>query len=122
MTDSKGIKIKCAIGGALAGAANGFFGAGGGTLLYPVLTRWAKIDDKKALATNVSVMLPLCAVSATVYVIKGEPGLLRAAIPFLIGGLMGGFVGGRLFKNMPIGILRKAFALLLIYGGVRNLL
>jgi len=121
MASSK-IKIKCAIGGVLAGAANGFFGAGGGTLLYPVLTRWAKIDDKQALATNVSVMLPLCAVSATVYVLKGEPGLLSAAVPFLVGGLVGGFVGGRLFKNMPVGILRRVFALLLIYGGIRSFL
>jgi len=116
------LTIKCAIGGAMAGAANGFFGAGGGTLLFPVLTRWAKLDDKQALATNVSVMLPLCAVSATVYVLKGEPGLLAAAVPFIIGGAIGGLVGGRAFRFMPVGVLRRVFALLLIYGGIRSFL
>jgi len=116
------LKIKCAVGGALAGAANGFFGAGGGTLLYPIITRWAKIEDKRALATSVSVMLPLCAVSATVYVLKSPPGLIASAVPYLVGGFFGGLIGGRVFKKLPVGFLRKAFGLLLIYGGVRSFL
>ena len=115
-------KIKCAIGGVLAGVANGFFGAGGGTILYPVLTRWAKIEDKRALATSVSVMLPLCAVSAVVYVVKGPPGLIVSAVPYLVGGFFGGLIGGRIFKKLPAGFLRKAFGLLLIYGGIRSFL
>ena len=119
---AKSIKFKSAVGGALAGAANGLFGAGGGTLLVPVLTRWAKLDDKQSLATTMCVMLPLCAVSAAVYVAKSPSGLLQSAVPYLIGGLIGGFIGGRVFKKMPTELLRKAFALLLIYGGIRSFL
>jgi len=114
------MKLKCAIGGALAGVANGFFGAGGGSLLFPVLTRWAKLDDKRALATSVTVMLPLCAVSAVIYVLKNPPGLLSVAVPYLVGGFIGGFIGGRIFSKMPVKILRKSFALLLIYAGARS--
>ena len=113
-------KIKSAIGGALAGAANGFFGAGGGALLFPVLTRWVKIDDKQALATSVTVMLPLSAVSAIVYIIKSQDKLFMSALPYLIGGLIGGVFGGRVFKKLPVKFLRRAFALILIYGGVRS--
>ncbi|MCL2408604.1 MAG: TSUP family transporter [Oscillospiraceae bacterium] len=114
------IKLKCAVGGALAGIANGFFGAGGGSLLFPVLTRWAKLDDKRALATSVTVMLPLCAVSAVIFVLKNPPGLLSASVPYLTGGFIGGFIGGRSFTKMPVNILRKSFALLLIYAGIRS--
>ena len=119
---AKSIKFKSAVGGALAGAANGLFGAGGGTLLVPILTRWAKLDDKKALATTMCVMLPLCVVSAAVYVIKNPPGLLSSAVPYLVGGMVGGLIGGRVFKKMPTAFLRKAFAFLLIYGGIRSFL
>ena len=37
---------KYAVSGAAAGAANGLFGAGGGMILVPLLTRWAGLDDK----------------------------------------------------------------------------
>ena len=115
------IKTKSAIGGILAGAVGGFFGAGGGALLIPVFTRWAKIEDKRAYASAVAVMLPLCAVSAVVYFLKAAPDLTQAA-PYLIGGLLGGFIGGRVFKKVPMEILRKAFGLLLIFSGIRSLI
>ena len=114
-------KIKCAAAGALAGAANGFFGAGGGMLLIPLFTRWAKIEERKAFATSICVILPLSAVSAIVYLFRA--GLdLSLALPYLLGGLAGGFIGGRIFKNIPTGILRRVLGLLIIYGGIRNLL
>ncbi|MDR0863198.1 MAG: TSUP family transporter, partial [Oscillospiraceae bacterium] len=57
-------KMKFAVAGALAGAANGLFGAGGGIFLVPLFTRWAKLEDKRAYATSVAVILPLSIVSA----------------------------------------------------------
>ena len=63
-------KIKCAVAGALAGALNGFFGAGGGMVLVPLLIRLVKMDERKAFATSVFIILPLCVVSAVVYLLK----------------------------------------------------
>jgi uncharacterized membrane protein YfcA len=115
------IKIKAAVTGALAGALNGFFGGGGGMILVPLFIRWLKADERKTFATSVFIILPLCIVSAAVYYFRSDLELMRA-LPFLIGGLVGGFIGGCCFKKIPTALLHRAFGLLLIYGGVRSLL
>ncbi len=113
-------KIKCVVAGLLTGALNGFFGAGGGMLLVPLLLRWVKLEERQAFATSVFIILPLCAVSACVYVFRAgiDP---TPAVPYLIGGLAGGFIGGRIFKKIPTSLLHRLFGLLLLYGGVRCL-
>jgi len=113
------IGLKCAVAGALAGAANGLFGAGGGMFIVPLFTRWAKIETKKTCATSIAVILPLSAASAVIYLIRD--GLeFATALPYLLGGIAGGVIGGRLFKSVPPKVLKKAFALLLIIGGIRS--
>lgn len=112
---------KCAVSGALAGAANGLFGAGGGMILTPLLARWAKLEEREVFATSVAVILPLSAVSAAVYFIRIRPDFLTA-LPYLLGGLLGGIIGGKVFVKIPTELLRRALALFIIYGGIRNLL
>lgn len=112
---------KYGVTGALAGLANGLFGAGGGLFLVPLLTGWAELPPKKAFATSVAVILPLSLVSAAVYFWKGAIDL-AAALPFLLGGVLGGLISGRVFHKVPLKLLRKLFGLLLLYGGVRAVL
>ena len=106
------------LAGALAGAANGFFGGGGGSVLVPLLTRYCRLDQRKAFATSVAVILPLCTLSAAIYLLRGRLDLMTA-LPYLVGGAVGGWAGGKWFKGMNMVWLRRAFGLLLIYGGVR---
>lgn len=114
-------KGRFALAGALAGLVNGFFGGGGGMILVPMLERTCGVEQKKAFATSVAVILPLCVLSAGVYLLRG--GLeLTAALPYLLGGALGGWIGGKTFHAVPALWLRRGFALLLLYGGVRNLL
>ena len=47
---------------------------------------------------------------------------LGEALPYLVGGLAGGWIGGRLFKDVPNTWLKRIFALFLLYGAVRYLL
>ena len=47
---------------------------------------------------------------------------LAAALPYLIGGTAGGWLGGRWFRGVRVLWLRRAFGLLLLYGGARCLL
>lgn len=112
---------KYAASAVLAGAANGCFGGGGGMVLLPLLTRWCRVEEKTAFATCVAVILPLCVVSAAVYVLRRGVDLTLAA-PYLLGGLIGGFLGGRLFPKVSANWLRYLFAAFLLYGGVRYLL
>ena len=111
-------KIKSAVSGALAGAANGFFGAGGGMFLIPLFTGWAKMPERRAFATSIIVILPLGIVSAIVYFLRGSLDV-SLAWPYFAGGLVGGFVGGHVFKKVPVKFLRKALGLLILYGGIR---
>ena len=80
-----------AVAGGLAGIANGFFGGGGGMVLVPFLTRRCGLDQR------------------------------RAALPYLAGGLLGGWAGGKLFRRVNMIWLRRAFALLILYGGAKSL-
>ncbi|HBT65027.1 MAG TPA: hypothetical protein DEB10_10255 [Ruminococcaceae bacterium] len=109
------------ITGALAGAANGFFGAGGGLFLVPLFVRWLKLDQKKSFATSVCVIFPLSAVSLIVYFIK-DGFSLPSVWPTLLGGLVGGIIAGRVFGRVHVTLLRRIFGILIIYGGIRAVL
>ena len=107
-------------GGGAVGAANGVYGGGGGMILVPLLAGWCGLGQRKAFATSVAIILPLCALSTGIYLFRG--GLdLNAALPYLLGGLLGGWLGGKLFKGLSMDWLRRGFALLLLYGGVKSL-
>ena len=90
-------------------------------MLVPLLTGWCKLEQKRALASCVAVIFPLCALSAVIYLLRAGLQVLTA-LPYLLGGLAGGFVGGKLFRRMPSVWLRRIFGMFLLYGGVRYLL
>lgn len=111
-------KWRYLLAGGLAGLTNGFFGGGGGSVLVPLLTRTCGLSQRQAFATSVAVILPLCALSVVIYFFRG--GLdVTAALPYLVGGTVGGWMGGKWFKGMRMDWLRRAFGALLIFGGVR---
>lgn len=114
-------RIWCCVSGGLAGLINGFFGGGGGMVLVPLLNRRCGLNQQEAFANSVLIILPLCALSSVIYLFRG--GLdVAAALPYLLGGLVGGAVGGRVFKNLRPTLLRKIFALFILYSGVKTLL
>ena len=110
-----------ALAGGAAGVVNGFFGGGGGMILVPLLAGKCALDQRRAFATSVAVIAPLCALSAAVYWFRGDLDL-AAALPYLAGGLAGGLIGGKVFKKLSMTWLRRGFALLILYGGVRAFL
>ena len=120
MQKKSGSKFRSAVAGGAAGLANGFFGGGGGMLLVPLLTRWCGLDQRQAFATSIAVILPLCALSSAIYWLRGGLDFMLA-LPYLLGGLLSGFLGGRMFKKLNMVWLRRAFALLILYGGVKAL-
>ena len=114
-------KQKLSLSGAAAGLVNGLFGGGGGMALVPLLTRWCGLEEKKAFATCVAVIFPLCTLSAAIFLFRTDFDLLTA-LPYLIGGLAGGWVGGKLMDRVSGVWLRRIFAVFLLYGGARYLL
>ena len=109
------------IAGGAAGLANGLFGGGGGMVFLPILSRFGTLEQRRLYATCVGVIFPVCAVSAAVYLWRGEIELMTA-LPYLIGGLIGGWLGGRLYGKISVKLLKWMFAAFLFYAGVRYLL
>lgn len=112
---------KYLIAGGLAGAANGLFGAGGGLVLVPLLIRWIGMEEKRAFATSVAIILPLSVVSFVMFCLQGET-VWRDALPYLIGGIMGGLLSARFFQKIPALWLHRLFGALILYGGIKAVL
>lgn len=109
---------KAAIPGALAGLVNGLFGAGGGMVLVPLLERKGLIRPREVFASAIAVMLPISAVSFMIYALHGSVDF-GAAMPYLLGGAMGGLIGGLLYRKIPTKLLHKALGLFILWGGIR---
>lgn len=102
----------------LTGFVNGLFGAGGGMILVPLLTRFCKQNDKEAFSTSVCIILPICIVSLTVYALQGDL-MLQGVLPYLLGGAAGGVIGGITFKKVSASILHKILGAFILWGGLR---
>ena len=90
--------------GGAAGIVNGFFGGGGGMVLVPLLMSRCALDRRHAFASSVAIIFPLCALSAIIYYTRGHLDLI------------GGLIGGKIFEKIPVVWLKRAFALLILYG------
>lgn len=90
-------------------------------VFLPILSRWGGLEQRKLYATCVGVIFPVCLVSAAVYMFRGVVSL-RTALPYLIGGAVGGFFGGKLYGKVSTKFLRWLFAAFLFYAGVKYLL
>ena len=111
---------KCLLAGLAAGFVNGFFGAGGGMVLVPLLIWLVGLPDKLAFSSAISIILPLCVVSLVIY---GRHDMLPLsdALPYLIGGAGGGVLAGLWFQKVPAKWLHLALGALILLGGVRLL-
>jgi hypothetical protein len=89
-------------------------------VLVPLLTGLCGLNAKDAFAVSVAVIGPLCLVSAGIYALGGDLPWAQA-LPYLLGGAIGGLVGGLTFRKIPAEVLKKGFSFLLLYGGIRCL-
>ena len=112
---------KCLLAGLAAGFVNGFFGAGGGMVLVPLLIWLVGLPDKLAFSYAISIILPLCVVSLVIY---GRHDMLPLsdALPYLLGGAGGGVLAGLWFQKVPAKWLHLALGALILLGGVRLLI
>jgi len=110
-------KLMAALGGIFIGVMNGLLGAGGGMLAVPMLKKLGA-DQTKAHATAVAVIYPLSSVSAAAYMWLGRYRLPNA-VEFLLPGAVGALAGALVLAKIPQMWLRKIFAVLLIWAGIR---
>ena len=108
------------LNGAAAGSVNGLFGAGGGMVLLPLLSRTTDLKQHELFANSVCIILPVSLVSAGVYLLRGGS-FVSDAIPYLIGGVLGGAIAGLTLRKLPTKWLHRALGVFILWGGIRLL-
>lgn len=113
--------VKYILIGAVTGVANGLFGSGGGTIAVPAMVLLLGVEEHRAHATAISIILPLTVLSAFFY-ISNRYVNWDITLKVIAGGLAGGYIGARLLNICPPGLLRKIFAVFMILAGFRMIL
>lgn len=110
-----------AIGG-IGGVVSGMFGIGGGVLILPLLTHWARFDRLRAQVTTLAMMLaPIGLPAVTVYALSGSlPWALLVSVA--AGFVIGAFVGGRMAPKIPGRAAQLLFAAILAGSALSLLL
>lgn len=107
----------------LVGTVLGFLsglGVGGGSLLLLWLTLVAGVPQETARMMNLMFFLP-CALVATAFRWKQSKSDWRLALPAITAGLLGSLLGNFLGPNINRNLLKKAFGVLFLVTGIREL-
>ena len=107
-------KAKYAVG-FIIGVINSLVGACGGIITVAAL----KKDGMDANA--IAIILPLTVISSVFYIYNGYVNIPDTLI-FIPGGVAGAVVGGLILPKIPQKILKKLFALFIIWAGVRMII
>lgn len=103
--------------GIIAGFVNGFFGAGGGLLLVPMIAYAQKKDTKTAHATTLGCVLFMCISSSIIYFIKRQLDY-KLILVCAIGSVIGSLIGTKLLKNLKNNIIDLLFSVVLMIAGI----
>ena len=110
--------IKDSLFGFIVGVISGFFGAGGGLVLVPYLSKRLNDDEKKSRATTVFCILFMVITSGLFY-IKNINIDFVISIKCVIGGIIGSFIGSKLLVNLNKDVLNIIFIIFLVYTGIK---
>ena len=106
--------------GCLIGFINGFFGGGGGMIAVPTLAKFYNLEEKKAHATSIAVILPLSVASSIVYLFKEKVDWVNLGI--VAGGVtLGGILGALLLKKASNKFIEYLFEGVMLVAGIKML-
>ncbi len=100
--------------GFFIGLINSLLGACGGILSVAALKKEG-LEQRKAHANAVAIILPITIISGCYYLLNGHITLNQSLI-YMPGGFLGALAGGFLLPKIPQKILKKVFAILIIWA------
>ncbi|MDP4146260.1 MAG: TSUP family transporter [Bacillota bacterium] len=105
--------------GVAAGILSGLFGIGGGILIIPSLMYFIGFNQLTAQGTSLAIMLPPVGLLAFMEYYKKGNVNVAAGIIICITMFIGAKFGGMIANQLPVEILKKAFAVFLVLVGVK---
>lgn len=107
--------------GVCAGVLSGALGLGSGVILVPVLVLLCAVEQKCAQGMALAVMVPMALVGALRYWKYPDIEMNWLAIGLILCGALPAtlLLGTELAARLPSGVLRKAFAVVLLVVAVR---
>ena len=113
--------LKLILAGAVAGAVNGLFGAGGGMVLVPLLGMTGVLEEDERFPSSITIILPICLVSLIFTAVQSGLDTI-SALPYLIGSAVGGVLAGIWGRKIPVCWLHRGLGILILWGGLRYLM
>lgn len=101
--------------GLVSGIVSGM-GIGGGTILIPALVLFVRPEQHIAQSVNLIFFIPT-AVTALIVHIKNRRIDFGMALPIILAGLAGAYIGSKMAISMPGPILKKWFGVFLLAMG-----
>ncbi|MDG1990624.1 MAG: sulfite exporter TauE/SafE family protein [Dehalococcoidia bacterium] len=114
-------KIKLLIIGAIGGITSGLTGIGGGTVMVPLLTSITKMQQHRAHANSLVIVIFGATAALILYIERGDIEW-NTAIILGLGGIIGGQVGAKIMHGTPDNRLKIIFSIFLIIVGFKLLL
>lgn len=106
--------------GLISGIISGM-GIGGGTILIPALVIFANPDQHVAQSVNLIFFIPTAVIALIVH-IRNKRIDFSVAIPIIIFGLLGAYIGAQMAIRLPGSLLKKYFGFFLLILGIYEML
>ena len=107
------MKKKSFFWGIPIGFINGFFASGGGIIAVLVLQKFFDLDEKKAHATSIMIILPLTLAGSVVYSLKSSVEISTAVLTSTAA-TIGALVGAKLLFRLSGKFIRTGFGIVMI--------
>lgn len=95
-------------------------GAGGGMLIVPILKKYG-LETRKTHATSICIILPMCILSSTIYILKSKVAF-SDALPYIPSGAAGAIVGAFILSRINQKLLSKIFAIFMMWAAIQLLI
>ena len=107
--------------GLAAGALSGLVGVGGGLIIVPALVYFVAFSQKAAQGTSLGILLlPVGILAVLQYYQKGFVDI-KVVLIVSTGFLIGGWFGSKLAISLPVGAIKKIFAVFMLLTALKML-
>ncbi len=114
------------------GGFSSFMGIGGGTLSVPFMA-WCQLPFHTVIGTSAAIAIPIALAGTAGYVVGGWENELRpffslgfvhvpALLSIVAASVLTAPLGAKLAHSLPVNLLKKVFAILLLFAAIRMLL